>query len=53
MTIDWATQRIVNMLNAWHEQLVDILSRFGMHDVKELRGRWDLLRHEDYVMAEE
>ncbi len=53
MTIDWATQRIVNMLNAWREQLVDILSRFGMHDVKELRGRWDLLRHEDYVMAEE
>ena len=31
------------MLNAWREQLVDILSRFGMRDVKELRGRTDLL----------
>jgi glutamate synthase domain-containing protein 2 len=48
MTIDWGTQRLVNMLHAWREQLVDILSRFGMRDVKELRGRTDLLRHMDY-----
>jgi len=48
MTIDWGTQRLVNMLHAWREQLVDILSRFGMRDVKELRGRTDLLRHLDY-----
>lgn len=48
MTVDWATQRLVNMLNAWRIQLVDILSRFGMKDIKELRGRTDLLEHMDY-----
>ena len=48
MTVDWATQRLVNMLAAWREQLVDILSRFGMRDVRELRGRTDLLMHLDY-----
>jgi glutamate synthase domain-containing protein 2/ferredoxin len=48
MQIDWATQRLINMANAWREQLVDILSRFGMRDVKELRGRTDLLTHLDY-----
>lgn len=48
MTIDWGTQRLINMHTAWQAQLVDILSRFGMHDVKELRGRTDLLMHLDY-----
>jgi len=48
MSLQWATQRIVNMLSAWREQWLDILSRFGMKDIKELRGRWDLLQHEDY-----
>jgi glutamate synthase domain-containing protein 2 len=48
MDIEWGTQRLVNMLHAWRTQLVDILSRFGMSDVKELRGRTDLLRHRDY-----
>ncbi len=48
MTTEWGTQRLINMLYAWREQLVDILSRFGMRDVKELRGRTDLLMHLDY-----
>lgn len=48
MDIEWGTQRIVNMLFAWREQIVDILSRYGMKDIKELRGRTDLLRHLDY-----
>ena len=48
MDIEWGTQRLINMLAAWREQLVDILSRFGMRDVKELRGRTDLLKHLDY-----
>ena len=48
MTLEWATQRLINMLNAWRTQLVDILSRFGMKDIKELRGRSDLLEHADY-----
>jgi glutamate synthase domain-containing protein 2 len=48
MGADWGTQRLINFLAAWRTQLVDILSRFGMHDVAELRGRTDLLMHEDY-----
>ena len=48
MGLDWGTQRLINMLTAWRTQLVDILSRFGMRDVAELRGRTDLLMHEDY-----
>lgn len=48
MTTEWGTQRLVNMLAAWRTQLVDILSRFGMTDVAQLRGRTDLLKHEDY-----
>ncbi len=48
MGADWGTQRLVNMLHAWRTQLVDILSRFNMRDVSELRGRSDLLLHLDY-----
>jgi len=48
MTTEWGTQRLINMLHAWRTQLLDILSRFGMSDVKELRGRTDLLMHLDY-----
>jgi glutamate synthase domain-containing protein 2 len=48
MTTEWGTQRLINMLAAWRTQLVDILSRFGMRDVAELRGRTDLMYHEDY-----
>jgi glutamate synthase domain-containing protein 2 len=48
MTVEWGTQRLVNMLAAWREQIVDILSRFNMSDIGELRGRHDLLMHLDY-----
>ena len=48
MTVEWGTQRLINMLHAWREQIVDILSRFGMRDISELRGRTDLLMHLDY-----
>lgn len=48
MSIEWGTQRLVNMLAAWREQIVDILSRFNMSDISELRGRHDLLMHLDY-----
>jgi glutamate synthase domain-containing protein 2 len=47
--IDWATQRLINMHAAWREQIVEILVRFGMRSVAELRGRTDLLYHLDYV----
>jgi glutamate synthase domain-containing protein 2/formate hydrogenlyase subunit 6/NADH:ubiquinone oxidoreductase subunit I len=47
-TIDWATQRLVNLYNAWREMLVEILYRLGIESVAALRGRTDLLMHLDY-----
>jgi ferredoxin len=48
ITIEWGTQRLVNLYNAWREMLIDILHRLGLDSVTALRGRTDLLRHLDY-----
>ncbi len=48
ITIEWATQRLVNLYNAWREMFVDILYRLGLDSVAALRGRTDLLEHLDY-----
>jgi glutamate synthase domain-containing protein 2 len=49
MDLEWGTQRIINLYTAWRKVLVDILQRFGMKSVTELRGRTDLLMHLDYT----
>ena len=49
MDIEWGTQRIINLYNAWRKELVQILQRFGMRSITELRGRTDLLTHLDYT----
>jgi glutamate synthase domain-containing protein 2/ferredoxin len=43
MNLEWATQRLINLQNAWHEQMVDALSRLGMKSIRDLRGRTDVL----------
>jgi len=48
MDIEWGTQRIINLYNAWRKELVGILRRLGMKSVGQLRGRTDLLMHLDY-----
>jgi glutamate synthase domain-containing protein 2 len=48
ISIDWGTQRLVNLYHAWREMLVDILYRLGIESVAALRGRTDLLSHLDY-----
>ncbi len=48
VTIDWCTQRITNMYNAWREMIIDILYGLGLDSVSALRGRTDLLTHLDY-----
>jgi hypothetical protein len=35
---EWGTQRLVNLLASWHDQLIEILSAMGMRDVRRLRG---------------
>jgi glutamate synthase domain-containing protein 2/ferredoxin len=44
MSQEWATQRLINLINAWREQIVDALSRLGLRSIRELRGRSDALR---------
>jgi glutamate synthase domain-containing protein 2 len=50
MSLDWATQRLINLLHAWRERMVEIMVGLGISSVKELRGRSDLLT---YARAEE
>lgn len=47
--VEWGTQRLINLYNAWRKELIGILKRFGMRNVSELRGRTDLLMHLDYT----
>ena len=44
---DWGSMRISNLYNAWRLQWCDLLSRLGMDEISQLRGRTDLLRHAD------
>jgi len=48
MNVEWATQRIINLYNAWRKELIGILQRFGMRSISRLRGRTDLLIHLDF-----
>ena len=48
VTVEWCTQRLVNLYTAWREILIDILYRLGLDSVAALRGRTDLLTHLDY-----
>jgi glutamate synthase domain-containing protein 2/NAD-dependent dihydropyrimidine dehydrogenase PreA subunit len=47
--LEWGAQRIINMYNAWRNELVGILQRLGLRSVSDLRGRSDLLMHLDYT----
>jgi glutamate synthase domain-containing protein 2/ferredoxin len=43
MGLEWATQRLINLQNAWHEQMLDVLARLGMSSIRDLRGCTDVL----------
>ena len=36
--VEWATQRIVNMMASWRDQLLEVLGGMGMREVRRLRG---------------
>ncbi|MGO8752706.1 MAG: glutamate synthase-related protein [Thermoguttaceae bacterium] len=48
VTVDWCTQRLINLYSAWRQLLVEYLYRLGLDSVASLRGRTDLLSHMDY-----
>ncbi len=35
---EYATQRIVNLMGAWHSQLLEVLGAMGIREVRRLRG---------------
>lgn len=43
----WGAQRIINLYASWQEQLNFLLLALGLGDIRELRGRTDLLRRID------
>jgi glutamate synthase domain-containing protein 2 len=38
--------RLTNLYRAWQLQWKELLFRFEMNDIRQLRGRMDLLRYE-------
>ncbi len=48
MDLEWGTQRVINLLSCWCDQLREILYRLGMQNIRELVGRTDTLAHLDY-----
>ncbi len=45
MSMEWATQRLINLHAAWRAQMVDALQRLGLSSIRQLRGRTDFLRY--------
>ncbi|MGC8810882.1 MAG: glutamate synthase-related protein [bacterium] len=35
---EWAKQRIINLMAAWHGQILEVLGAMGIRDVRRLRG---------------
>ncbi len=48
MELNWGTQRLINMLACWQDQLKEILFRLGLSRIRDLVGRTDFLAHLDY-----
>jgi hypothetical protein len=34
----WGAQRIVNLMGAWHSQLIEMMGAMGIREVRRLRG---------------
>ena len=35
---DWGSQRIVNLIGAWHNQLLEMMGAMGIREARSLRG---------------
>ncbi len=38
LDIDWASQRIINLIGAWRDQLLEVLGGMGLREVRRQRG---------------
>jgi glutamate synthase domain-containing protein 2/ferredoxin len=52
MSLEWATQRLINLQNAWHEQMLDVLARLGLKSIRDLRGRTSVLCYIDKELVQ-
>jgi glutamate synthase domain-containing protein 2/ferredoxin len=43
MTADWVCDRICNLYKSWAIHMEQRLRNLGMNNIRQLRGRWDLL----------
>ncbi|HEX9897014.1 MAG TPA: glutamate synthase-related protein [Dehalococcoidales bacterium] len=34
----WGTQRIINLMSAWHNQLLEVMGAFGIREARRMRG---------------
>jgi glutamate synthase domain-containing protein 2 len=46
VSLEWATQRLINLQNAWREQTVEALARIGLPSIQALRGRTEFLYYQ-------
>ena len=46
--IEKRPMQLINVFHAWRSQLIEILYRLDMRDIRQLVGRADCLRHLDY-----
>jgi len=35
---EWGSQRIINLMGAWHNQLIEVMGAMGIREVRRLRG---------------
>jgi len=38
ITVEYGAQRIINLIGAWHSQLIEVMGAMGMREVRRLRG---------------
>ena len=38
MSPTWAASRVVNLVGAWHNQLLEVMGAMGIRDARRLRG---------------
>ncbi len=38
VSVDFAVRRMVNLMGAWHQQLIEVLGAMGIREVRRLRG---------------
>jgi ferredoxin len=49
---NWGAQRIVNMLGAWHNQLLEMMGAMGIREARRLRGEQGRVMHIEDLEAD-